>query len=315
MSRNSEKLSSTFCGFFFKDGTTLNLGICRFAFYGAILCFYLGKDFSRWADAPDVLWHPIFIFDFFRIPVFSADILGLLGALWLLSLLLSALGLFTRFATFCSFVTGCYLLGMENSFAKTHHTESLVLLIFCILCFSRCGDGFSLDSVLKRRYGWWPFGLRVKGSSPEYQWPVKLIWVIITLIFCAAGISKLRNSGVEWVTSGYMATLFINKGLAGDRAEPLIVWLPFWLGGKIWLSSLLAGLTVLLECCAPLALVNKYLRAVIVPGLFFMVAGFWIVMGIPFPQWLAAFVFWVSWDNLVPGELGSSRERSVSTSR
>lgn len=308
MSRNSRRLNSVFSGFFFKDTDPRNLGISRFLFYGIMLCLYLGRDFSQWAKVPDVLWHPIFIFDFFRIPVFSADILGFLGILWLASLLLSTLGFLTRPSTVCSFLVGFYLLGMENSFAKTHHMESLMLVIFCVLCFSRCGDGFSLDAVVKRKYAWWPFGPSVKGSSPAYRWPVRLIWVMITLVFCAAGISKLRNPNLEWITSEYMSTLFINKGLAGDRVDPLIGWLPLWLGSKVWLSSSLAGVTVLLESCAPLALINRYLRAVIVPGLFFMVSGFWIVMGIPFPQWLAAFVFWVPWDDLAVRRLGLSRE-------
>lgn len=290
-------MSSVFSGFFFKDETPRNLGICRFAFYGIILCLYLGRDFSQWAKVPDILWHPIFIFDFFRIPVLSADILGFLGVLWLASLLLSALGLFTRLSTICSFAVGFYLLGMENSFAKTHHTESLMLVIFCVLCFSRCGDDFSLDTMFKRRYGWWPFGSSGKRPGSAYRWPVRLIWVMNTLVFCAAGTSKLRNPNLEWITSEYMVTLFVSKGLVGDRVDPPIGWLPLWLGSKIWLSSFLAGLTVLFECCAPLALVNRYLRGVIVPVLFFMLSGFWIIMGAPFPQWLAVFVFWVPWDN------------------
>jgi len=245
-----------------------------------------------------VLWHPIFIFDFFRIPVLSADTLRFLGILWLTSLLFSAAGFLTRPSTLCSFIVGCYLLGMQNSFAKTHHTESLMLVVFCVLCFSRCGDGFSLDAMLKSRYKWWPCGSGVKRLSPEYHWPVRLIWVMIALVFCTAGISKLRNPDFEWITSEYMATLFVNKGLTGDRVDPLIGWLPFWLGSKVWLSSILAGLVVLLESCAPLALVNGYLRAVIIPGLFFMLLGFWAIIGAPFPQWLAAFVFWVPWGEL-----------------
>ena len=308
MSRNSQRLSSVFSGFFFKDADPRNLGICRFLFYGIILCLYLERDFSQWAKVPDVLWHPIFIFDFFRIPVLSADILGFLGVLWLASLLLSALGFLTRPSTACSFLVGFYLLGMENSFAKTHHMESLMLVIFCVLCFSRCGDGFSLDAVFKRKYGWWPFGPSVKRSSPAYRWPVRLIWVMVMLVFCAAGISKLRNPNLEWITSEYMSTLFINKGLAGDRVDPLIGWLPLWLGSKVWLSSSLAGVTVLLESCAPLALVSRHLRMVIVPGLFFMLLGFGIIIGTPFPQWLATFVFWVPWNDLAVRRLGLSRE-------
>ena len=315
MSKNSGRLSSAFSGFFFKDASPQNLGICRFLFYGIILCLYLGTDFSQWAKVPDVLWHPIFIFDFFRIPVFPADILGLLGVLWLISLLFSTLGFLTRPSILCSFVVGCYLLGMENSFAKTHHTESLMLVIFCVLCFSRCGDGFSLDTVFKRRYGWWPFGSSVKRPNPAYRWPVRLIWAMIALVFCAAGTSKLRNPNLEWITSEYMATLLVNKGLAGDRVDPLIEWLPLWLGSKAGISSFLAGLTVLLECCAPLALVNRYLRAIIVPGLFFMLSGFWILIGAPFPQWLAAFVFWVPWDNLATRRLDFFEDNARATFR
>lgn len=39
--------------------------------------------------------------------------------------------------------------------------------------------------------------------------------------------------------------------------------------------------------------------ALVVCGLFFMVSGFWVVMGIPFLRRLAAFVFWVFWDGRV----------------
>ena len=315
MSRNLGRLSSAFSGFFFKDASPQNLGICRFLFYGIILCLYLGTDFSQWAKVPDILWHPIFIFDFFRIPVLPADILGFFGILWLISLLFSSIGFLTRPSTVCSFLLGCYLLGMQNSFAKTHHTESLLLVIFCVLCFSRCGDGFSLDAVFKRRYGWWPCAASVQKPSSEYHWPVRLIWVMFTLVFCAAGASKLRNSGLEWVTSEYMATLLLSKGFTGDRVNPVIEWLPFWLGSKPGICSFMAGLTVLLESCAPLALVNGYFRVIIVPGLFFVVSGFWIVMGIPFPQLLVAFVFWLPWNKIVVRQSGFFRNNPQATFR
>ena len=295
---NLKRASGGLSAFFFKDATSVNLGICRFAFYGIIFCVYLGVDFSQWAEVPGVLWHPIFIFDFFRIPVFSGEVLGFLGAVLKASLLLSCVGLLTRPATVCSFLAGFYLFGMQNSFAKTHHMEAMLLLILCVLCFSRCGDGFSLDSLLGRAWKRWPFGTRAEKRNSRYNWPVRLVWVIFTLVFCAAGASKLRNSGLEWITSGHLPSLLLSKGFAGDRVDPVIEWLPFWLGSRPWLCSFLAGATVFLEFCAPLALVKGYLRAVIVPGLFLMVSGFWIVMGIPFPQWLAAFVFWVPWDKM-----------------
>ena len=67
------------------------------------------------------------------------------------------------------------------------------------------------------------------------------------------------------------------------------------IGERPGLCHLLAGTTVFLEFFAPLALVSRYMRVIMMCGLFFLVSGFWIVMGIPFPQWLAVFVFWVPW--------------------
>ena len=285
-----------FRDFFFRDASSANLGICRFLFYGVVFCIYMDADFSRWAEVPEVLWYPIFVFDFFRIPVFSEEVLGFLGVAFRASLLLSCVGLLTRPAAVFSFLAGSYLFGMQNSFAKTHHMEAMLLLVFCVLCFSRCGDGFSLDSLLGRRYGWWPAGDSAAKRHPRYNWPARLIWVLFTLVFCAAGASKLRNSGLEWVASDYLAGLLVGKGFAGDGIDPVFDWLPFWLGSRPGLCTFLAAGTVFLEFCAPLALVNRYLRAVIVTGLFFMVSGFWVVMGIPFPQWLAVFVFWIPWD-------------------
>lgn len=292
---NLQRVGRGLSAFFFTEADSLNLGICRFIFCGIIFCVYINADFSQWAEVPEVLWHPIFIFDFFRIPVFPAEVLGLLGIVWRVSLLLSCLGLLTRPATVCAFLSGCYLLGMQNSFAKTHHMEAMLLLILCVLCFSRCGDGFSLDSFLGRAWRRWPFSARAERRHSRYNWPVRLVWVIFTLVFCAAGASKLRNSGLEWVTSGYLSSLLVSKGFAGDRVDPVIEWLSFWLGTRPGVCYFLAGATVFLEFFAPLALVNRYFRAMMVPGLFLMVLGFWIVMGIPFPQWLAAFVFWIPW--------------------
>lgn len=68
--------------------------------------------------------------------------------------------------------------------------------------------------------------------------------------------------------------------------------------------------TVFLELLASLALVNGYARAVVVPGLFLMMCGFWFVMGISFPQWLAVFVFCIPWEGMFPSD-GKEEPRSL----
>lgn len=289
-----QKFNLRFSGFFFSESTPFGLGVCRFLFYGFVFVFYLNADFADWGMVPDELWHPIFLFDVFSVPVFSPAVLGLLGSVWLVCVFLSAVGFLSRPATVLSFIIGFYLLGMTNSFSKTHHMETVVLFIFGILAFSRCGDGFSVDRLLAKRRG---------GPEPEphweYSWPVGLIQVLITFFFCAAGFSKLRNSGLEWVFSDNLSRLFVSSALGNQRHEPLFEWLPFWLAESRPVSVFLAGITLALELLAPLALFGRRFKAVIVTGLFFMMAGFWAVMGLAFPQWMAAFVFWLPWEGIM----------------
>ena len=283
--------------FFYQPAGPLNLGISRFLYYGIIFFIYLGTDFSHWGKMPEVLWYPIFFFDFFSIPVLSPVVLEILGIVWLISIMLCSVGFHTRLNTVLSFVIGLYLFGLVNSFAKTSHVETLMLLILAIMAFSKCGDGFSVDSILKKR--------KKSGSedtstqSFEYTWPLSLIKVMFVFLFCAAGLSKLRNSGLHWFTSDFFSSLLINKGFTGDRSMPLISWLPFWLGSHPKLCHFLAGTALFLEILAPLALINNYLRVILIPSLFLLVCGFWIVLGIPFPQLLASFVFWIPWNSFI----------------
>jgi len=296
--RMTEKISQ----FFFRANTSTNLGICRCLFFGIIFIIYHNEDFSYWGNVPDLLWRPIIVYRYLPIHVLSSGILYYLTFIWLGSLLLSSIGLFSRLSTILAFVLGSYLLGLINSFAKVHHTESLLILVFAIMAFSHCGDGFSLDHWLRNK-GWlYKSGQNSKVTQRiegEYTWPIRLIWVLMTLVFCSAGVSKLRNSGLEWISSDYLSTLFVKIHLRGDRVEPLIDWMALWLANKPLFYHPLAGMTVVLEVCAPLALFHGLLRALIVPALFFMIWGFWIVLGIPFPQLLTVFLFWVPWDRII----------------
>jgi len=296
--RIAEKISQ----FFFQSSTSTNLGICRFLFFGITFIIYHNENFSYWGNVPDILWFPIFLFRYLHIPVLSSEFLYFLTFIWLGSLLLSSVGLFSRLSTIIAFVLGSYLLGLINSIAKTHHIESLLILVLAVLAFSNCGDGFSLDRWLKDR-GWiYNSGQNSKAAKRiegEYTWPIRLIWVLMTLVFCSAGVSKLRNSGLEWITSDTLATIFLEKYFTGCRAEPLIDWMALWLANRPLFCHLIAGMSVILEVCAPLALFHFLLRVLIVPSLFFMVWGFWIVLGIPFPQLLTCFLFWVPWDRII----------------
>ena len=141
---------------------------------------------------------------FFRLffnPSSFPDVLGMLGIVWIISILFCSIGFLTRLSTIVSFLIGLYLFGLVNSFAKTSHVETLMLLILAIMALSKCGDGFSVDSLLKRRKT--SVSETENIQSIEYTWPISLIRVMFVFLFCAAGLSKFRNSGLHWFTSDF----------------------------------------------------------------------------------------------------------------
>jgi len=284
--------------YFFEPAVALDLGVSRFLFFGIIFLLYLREPFSLWGKTPEVYYQlePNPIFDYMNIPVFSPEIMGILGFVWLTSLLFSSIGFLTRLSTALAFITGAYLVGITKSFGHPPHTMFLATIIIGVLAVSYCGDAFSVDNLIRRK-GWLrPVESRI--AEGEYRWPIRLIWILIALAFCAAGVSKIRNSGVEWITSGYIASLFVYHGFTGNRSFPVFSWLPLWIANKPFLNFTLAAVTVIIEAGAPLVLFHPYLRIILLPMLFMMIVFFWVSMGIPFPDMLATFVFWIPWNNL-----------------
>ena len=125
------------------------------------------------------------------------DQLAVLQVIWKAALLLSCLGLFTRLSTATSFLLGAYLLGLPHNFGKTDHYDAVLVLILSIMACSRCGDSWSAHRLLsasRRRAVERPV-------SGEYTWPIRLAQVMLSLVFFAAGVAKLRHAGLAWIAS------------------------------------------------------------------------------------------------------------------
>jgi hypothetical protein len=288
--------------YFFAPTDPVDLGVSRFLFFGIIFLLFVREPFTLWGKIPISYYQlePNPIFDYFDIPVFSPEIMGILGYIWLTSLFFSSIGLFTRVSTILAFFTGAYLVGITKSFGHPPHVMFLAMIIFGILAVSYCGDAFSADGILRRK-GWLSPVKSGRYADGEYRWPIRLIWVVVALAFCAAGVSKIRNSGIDWITSHFLESLLISYGFTGGRVLPPFDWLPFWVASRPYLHLSMAVITIILEVGAPLALFHPYLRIVLLPPLFFMMMGFWFLMGLPFPDMIATFVFWVPWGKISAG--------------
>ena len=281
--------------FWFEPVEPLNLGLCRVLFFGAFFLFYLPQDFSAWAEVSDSFWMPIALFEILHLPVVSSGVLAMLQSIWKVSLALSSLGLFTRVSTASSFILGVYLLGLPHNFGKTHHFDAIVVIALGIMALSRCGDGFSVDRLIRRAYQ----GSRPSGRNPrmsgEYTWPVRAVWLMLALIFFAAGVSKLRHSALEWIFSDNMAIMLVQQYYFISNADPLVPW-GLALAQYGWLTRLIAAATVTFEISYPLALFSSRARWIIVPSILVMQVGIRVLMGPTFPQFLICNLFWVRWD-------------------
>ena len=134
--------------------------------------------------------------------------------------------------------------------------------------------------------------------SGEYTWPVHLIWVISAVIYLEAGLSKLRHSGISWVTTNIMRSYLMRAYYHVSDSEPLAPW-GLWIAQSRHLSSLFAAGAVMLEVGFVIALFSRRSRWVLVPGVVAMQTGIAVLMGPNFYQMIMCQAMWVPWDRVV----------------
>jgi hypothetical protein len=300
--------------FWFAPAPAFTLGTCRLLFFGALFLWQWRHDFSAWGRFSSVFWMPVWLFETAHVPQLSVPAIAGLQALWKASLLLSAIGFITRPAMAIAFVLGAYLMGLPHNFGQTQHFDTLVVFASGALALSRAGDACSLDAWIAAASG------RSRSAPPddgEYRWPIRFVWVAMALIFCAAGISKLRHSGLEWIASDNLALLLLRQQYHISDGEPLTRWgiLVARHGG---LARALALMSVSIETLFPLVLVSRVARYVLVPAGFAMLVGIRVLMGPTFEQFMMCYVFWVPWAEVaaaVRGRITAGEGRLVPDDR
>lgn len=158
------------------------------------------------------------------------------------------------------FTAPVYALGLlwvtsyHSSWGMIFHTENLLVIHSLILAVSPAADVWSLDakrhenlaSSQQRLIAWTQRGL--------YGWPVRAICVATVIAYFLAGQAKLEHAGLQWafghelrVHIAYDAVRKIELGSVHSPIAGLLV--PYG-----WFFVPLAGLTMVIELGAPLAL-------------------------------------------------------------
>jgi hypothetical protein len=300
------RLSGAWAGFWFAPGEAFDLGLARMLFFAAVLALGIGRGASAWGGVAEAFWEPVSGFALLRGPPPIALLRGL-EVVYTVALVAGAAGLLARASAAIAFATGLVLLGIPSSFGQMTHRDMPALLTMAVLALARSGDACSLDALARRlrRSRAAGAGPRERLAGPEYRWPVQLIRAVFALAFFAAGYAKLRHAGLDWALSENMRRTLLARYYVGRPPTGL----GLALADQRWACVGLGLGTLLVETLAPLALVSRAARAVIVPGLAVMQMAIWLVLGIRFAEFIPCYIFWIPWSAALRA-LGAPRESS-----
>lgn len=140
----------------------------------------------------------------------------------------------------------------RNSWSMVFHTENLMVLHVLVLGGARAADAWSFDAR----------GRPAAEPHWRYGWPIELMCRITVATYLLAGITKLGNAGIAWVTSdtlrNFVAYDNLRKVELGDLYSPLGTFMVRY----DWLFPPLAAMSLLVELGSPLALVHPRIAKV-----------------------------------------------------
>lgn len=237
----------------FKEKNFLDFSIVRIAFYGSILVYYrFMLDVSQWAKMDrDLYWSPISFFKFIDPETLFFPNYYSIRKLFFLSALCCCLGFFYKVNKYIAAITFLILIGIPLNFGKVHHSGHMPVVIMLIFAFAPYAGRLSIDYLALGKIKFF--------NSPEwsfhYRWPLHAAQFYICLVYLAAGLQKLRTSGLEWIFSDNLQTILLTR--------PTVTSYGLWVAQYPILCQLIAGATILIQLSCSLALVKK--RFIILP--------------------------------------------------
>ena len=193
--------SGAYADRFVPDARPSDLGAIRVLVGSVLLISTLWEDLASTAALPRAMMDPIGIMQVLALVPgytwFTGSAAALQAFEWAtaLVLLFATIGWKTRWTVPLAAMMYLVLGGLLRQYAWFYHTGLIPLYLLIVLAFLPAGHGWSIDRELRRRRG--------KDVTPDlpsrrFGWARYAVWTAITLPYFAAGISKLRNGGLDW---------------------------------------------------------------------------------------------------------------------
>ncbi|MCA9587372.1 MAG: HTTM domain-containing protein [Myxococcales bacterium] len=140
-----------------------------------------------------------------------------------------------------------WIFSARSSWGKVLHTENLLVLHAAVLACAPAADAWSLDA-------------RRAAAPPEpasrYGWPLRAMSVVTALTYFVAGVAKLREGGLAWLSGAPLAEWLawdaVRKAELGSMHSPLAPTL----ASHGTLTAALAAFTLAVELAAPFVLAS-----------------------------------------------------------
>ncbi len=169
-----------------------------------------------------------------------------------------------------------------------YHIVSALLVALLCLIPSRWGDAWSVDAWWRRRH----LGISAKATSPkEYGYTIWVPGVVIGVIFAAAAVAKLHESGIAWILNGTVKYHFLSDAASAPLDWGLRVGLYPKLAIALSFGAILIESTIVFGAFA-----RRYVyRAIAGIAAVALLGGFALFQGLFWPAWWLLLVSFLPW--------------------
>jgi hypothetical protein len=111
---------------FFQPADAVSLSLFRFLYAALLIATLLKRSDGYFAKFESTTWYPTPLFELLGIPLMSASVFGAVQFVLIASLVLVALGAFTRISATIAWIAFFLYMGTTLGFGKSPHTEYVV---------------------------------------------------------------------------------------------------------------------------------------------------------------------------------------------
>lgn len=292
--------------YWFSHAPLFNLAICRMIIVAFQLSLLIRKNYLgqilRHAELPDSLYNPLLVLQIlFPLGENYRPELVLLELIFWVTLvagILSLLGLKTNFSLMIFALGNVFIQAYLYSFNDFHHPEALMIIALIILALSPAGGVLSLDHLgyllrkNNQRREFRVFDI-LEAKSTFAKWSLTLVQWMFAIIYFDAAMSKLEQSGLDWMNGYTLRYYLLQDGLRNNL--DFGVWLSQQ-NNLVWLSSWMA---ILFEATFFCVLIFRKLAWIYLPLGTAFHTGIYLAQKAPFFQFITLYVVFIPWTSAV----------------